>query len=323
MGILNLPTELHQHVLSYTSPRDAARYRRVCKSTNRLVVGSERLLLRTFAGGALSRLKKAVDEFNGLETPHDTDSLVEALHVWTKRRGHFDNPVSSLGSVMKLMTHFFLRNESNNQTHDDDGAVTAIHWADIARRFLSMVLYPPGKSAEQAFSDLAEHNLLNDQEMKKLLEYPRERQSQISHHPFSGQLWPEEKLEHVTLPILSWTLTPILRHPKVVSLEPPPAHVPHLPYDEGSLERWINYTNQSHDHDALEQPGLGNEKLVRYLGLPALPNAVSCYYVSDRWAREQIEMLSRRFAKANKRQHKRVIVAPLLRAAILEHVKYF
>lgn len=150
VGILCLPTELHQHVLSYTSARDAARYRRVCTSTNRLVVGSEKVLLRTYAGGALSRLKAAVDEFSGLEAPHDTDSLVKALHVWTKMRGQFavrqslDAQISTFGSIMKLMAHFFLKKDHSDQTVDRVG--TAIGWAIIARMFVSMVSNPEKKT---------------------------------------------------------------------------------------------------------------------------------------------------------------------------------
>lgn len=118
VGILCLPLELHQQVPSHTSARDAARYRRVCKTTNQLVKDSEKFLLRTYAGGALSRLKEAVEEFNNLETPHDADSLVEALHVWTKRRGRFPDcrtPYSSLGSILKPMAQFFLKKDHTDQ----------------------------------------------------------------------------------------------------------------------------------------------------------------------------------------------------------------
>jgi len=155
------------------------------------------------------------------------------------------------------------------------------------------------------------------------LEYSKEPQSQPTNHPLSCRLWPEEKLEYMTFPIRSWRLTPILRHPTTFSLEVPRVHNPHWPYDEGSFDRWFNYLRQSDDHDLLAQPGLGNEKLVRYLGLPALPNAVSCYYVEDIWARSQINAIVTRLYDANRRNQKRITVAPLLKAAILESVKYF
>lgn len=324
VGILYLPTELHQHVLSFIPARDAARCRGVCRSTNQLVLGSEKLLLRTYAGGALSRLKKAVDEFNGLKTPHDADSLVEALHVWTKRRGQFESPLSSLGSLMKLMTHFYLKKDPNDRFVQGYKGVTCIQWAGIARTFVSLLLSPPKESAEEKFfSSLANYGFLDVHEKAKLLEHLENSQPQIADHPLSGQLWPREKLEYMTFPSRSWTLTPILKHPIIPSLEAPQVRNLHWPYDDDSFEQWSNYIERTNDHDALEQPGLGNEKVLRCLGLPALPNAVSCYYVSDRWAREQIEMLARRLGNASKRQRKIVVVPPLLKAAILQHVKYF
>ena len=87
VGILCLPLELKQQVLSYVSARETVRFRRVCKSTNQLVFSSTKHFVKLYAGRELLRLRGVVNEFNDLKTTTDADSLVEALHVWTKRRG--------------------------------------------------------------------------------------------------------------------------------------------------------------------------------------------------------------------------------------------
>jgi hypothetical protein len=311
VGILCLPTELHQHVLSYTSARDAARYRRVCTSTNRLVVGSEKVLLRTYAGGALSRLKEAVDEFSGLKAPHDTDSLIKVLHVWTKRRGYFANGQSFMGSVVKLMAHFFLKKNLENQDDDDDDdgdselanakrGVAAIRWAYIAKKFSFLLSYPSEEwNMEKHLSEFAEADLLDETELNKLLEYAKDPHN----HRLSGQLWPEGKLEYMTFPIADWRLTPLLKHPKSHSLdEIPEAHNPDYPFEVGSLDWWYVFLDEPDNNTLVSRPDLGNEKVVRYLGLPALPNAITCYWVEDYWARQQIHGLVSRLYNAERRK---------------------
>jgi len=108
-GFLCLPLELKQQILSYGSARDTARFRRVCRSTNELVVGSMRYLVKLYAGRELSRLREVVNEFTDLKTPSDIDSLMEALHVWTKRRGHFADGIAAASSAFKMMAHFLVK----------------------------------------------------------------------------------------------------------------------------------------------------------------------------------------------------------------------
>ena len=66
----------------------------------------------------------------------------------------------------------------------------------------------------------------------------------------------------------------------------------------------------------------GNLWLIRYLRLPKLPNEVTCYFLSDQWALEEVEklmvLLDTVATKTNP-----VRVSPLLRAAILESVDLF
>ena len=86
---------------------------------------------------------------------------------------------------------------------------------------------------------------------------------------------------------------------------------------------WQQYLEESDNPGIHLPPGLGNESLIRCLTLPTLPNVVSCYYVKDSWARYQIEKLVGPLKDANKRRSMKVMVAPLLKAAILESVVYF
>lgn len=179
--------ELHQQVLSFTSARDAARYRRVCKKTNQLVVRSQKFLLRAYAGGALSRLKTDVDEFNSLEAPHDADSLVKALHVWTKRRGHFADYNSFMGSVVKLMAHFFMKKGFNDQKNNGNDRMTPwergltdARWAFVAKTFAIMLSRPSEEwGMDRHLSDLAMTEVLDDNERDKLFEYAKDPQNLI------------------------------------------------------------------------------------------------------------------------------------------------
>jgi hypothetical protein len=91
-----------------------------------------------------------------------------------------------------------------------------------------------------------------------------------------------------------------------------------------ALDIWLAYLWQP-ESAGLLPPGLGNETIIRHLGLPALPNAVSCYYVCDSWARKEFNELVRRLDFAKKSSKKKVMkrLTPLLRAAILESIRYF
>ncbi|KAM0711338.1 hypothetical protein Q7P35_002078 [Cladosporium inversicolor] len=163
-----------------------------------------------------------------------------------------------------------------------------------------MLSYPAEEwNMEKHLSDFAEVDLLDEPEQNKLFEYAKDPHN----HRLSGRLWPEEKLEYMTFPISDWRLTPLLKHPKSHSLdEIPEAHNPDYPFEAGSLDWWYVYLDEPDNSTHVSRPGLGNEKLVRYLGLSALPNAVSCYYVEDLWACDQIHDLFSRLQNADRRQ---------------------
>lgn len=100
-------------------------------------------------------------------------------------------------------------------------------------------------------------------------------------------------------------------------------HNADFPFDNDSLDWWFQYLEEPDSPGLVLQPRLGNKHVIRCLGLPTLPNTVSCYSVNDSWARYQIDKLVGQLEGASKRQQSNVTVAPLLKAAILESVVYF
>lgn len=175
---------------------------------------------------------------------------------------------------------------------------------------------------ERHYLDIADFGLLSDYEIDKLFRYAQDPQAQTVNHRLSGQPWPEQKLEYMTFPIRSWRLTALLKHPISYNLGVRTPRNSNEPFDEGSVDSWSAYLDKPDDSGALTLPEPGNSLLIRYLGLRAPPNSVSCYHVEDLWAREQIRDLVARLHDANRNKRSKVMVAPLLKAAILESVRY-
>jgi hypothetical protein len=284
VGILNLPLELMQQVLSDVPARETVRFRRVCKSMDQLVVRSTKYLVKLYAGRELSRLREVVNEFNGLKKPTDTDSLVEALHIWTKRRGQFAHQSAAASSAFKFIAHFMVQKKNHfNHTVRRPSLLErrpTVEWAYTAMRATQMLSYPPTKSQlELLFSELTRIGMLDYHELNKLFEYAKDPGSQPANHRLVGQIWPEEKLEHMTLPG-PWKLAPLLQHPSSYSLEEPRADNDTVRHDTlsdvDSLERFFTYILMPREVNLLP-PDLGNKLITHHLGLPALPNAVSCY----------------------------------------------
>lgn len=318
---LSLPTELQQEILSHGSARDTARCRRVCKGLERFILGSTSYFIREHTGRELSPLRVTVDEFNNLRPPTNADSLMEAMHVWTKRRGRFSNSYVSVGSMMKLMAHFLVKKDPEENIVGTKS--TAYQWALIAHGVASILLCPPEElDIDRHASYFAGTGLLDDNELDKLLKYTTQPQLQTANHRLGGRLWPQETMEYMTFPG-TWKLTPLLRYPSTYGLEISSLRNADFPFDNDSMDWWTRYLEEPDSPGLVWQPGLGNEHVIRYLGLPTLPNTVSCYYVKDSWARYQIDKLVGQLGGASKRQQSNVTVAPLLRAAILESVVYF
>jgi hypothetical protein len=95
-------------------------------------------------------------------------------------------------------------------------------------------------------------------------------------------------------------------------------------FDLGTFDKWTDDLYSPNDASLLP-PDLGNEIVIRHPGLPALPNAVFCSYLCDSWASNAINKLVREvtFAKRSNRKKVMTRLTPLLRAAILESVRYF
>jgi hypothetical protein len=313
--------ELHQQILSYTSARDAARLRGVCKGLKEVVTKSQEHIVKLYTRKELSRLRDAVDEFEGLKIPTDVDSLLEAVHVWTKRRGFFSHCSVSQGSMLKLMAHFLLKDDVD---HPMWSVSSAAEWSFIATEAAYMMSSPLSDSQiETQFDWLTTRtDKLDYNALDKLLEYSARPHSKAANHRLGDRIWPKEMMEYMTFPNM-WKLTPLLRTPSSHGFEFFGDEIDGWPFDEGTFDLWSDYVDEPGSAIQNLQPDIGNERLVRYLELPDRSSTVSCYYVSDSWARKQIDILVGRLDNAEHRQKKKVMVSPLLRAALLEHVKYF
>lgn len=106
--LLSLPLELQNEIFLYTTARETSRLRRVCKALNWVVTGSSNFLAKRFADRELARIQHSVEEWTSLKMPTDADSLMEALRVWIKRRGHFAAHGETFASLEKLMAHLFM-----------------------------------------------------------------------------------------------------------------------------------------------------------------------------------------------------------------------
>lgn len=191
-NILSLPLELQQEILSYTSARDAARLRGVCKGLDAVIMNSSEHLVKLYTGQELSRLRKAVNEFEGLKIPTDVDSLLKAVHVWTKRRGFFSYDRASQASMFKLMAHFYVnmhRDHDNRQgaldrdADDKWGSLDIVRWSALATDAAHMISSPLKDSEiDYQFERLNRTGKLDYNGLDKLLGYSAEPQSQAENH---------------------------------------------------------------------------------------------------------------------------------------------
>ena len=294
--------------------------RSVCKGLNAVIMKSSAHIVKLYTRKELSRLREVVNEFEGLKIPTDLDSLLGAVHIWTKRRGFFSHFRVSRGSMFKLMAHFFVKNDEYHPTWN---IVDAVEWGWIAAEAAYMMSSPLTDTEIETQFDILTRitGKLDYNALDKLLEYSAKPQSQAVNHRLGGRIWSEETMEHMTFPN-KWKLTPLLRNPSTHGIEFF-GFQGDFPYDEGTFDLWWDYVDEPGSPTQNLQPDIGDERLVHYLELPVLSSTVSCYYVSNSWARKQIQMLVRRLDDAETLQKKKVMVAPLLRAAILEHVEYF
>jgi hypothetical protein len=173
-GIFRLLLELKQQILSYGSTRDTARFRRACKSTNQLAVCSTKYLVKLYAGRELSRLREAVNEFNDLKTPSDVDSLVEALHVWTERRGRFAHPATAEGLAFKMMAHFYVKQKRHFEytaKRPRKPYLGSGVWVCVAGKVAQMMSRPlNGSELDGHISDLASTGFFEPNDLDKLSE---------------------------------------------------------------------------------------------------------------------------------------------------------
>jgi hypothetical protein len=307
-GLLSLALETKQQIFLYTSARDTARLRRVCKALNVDVKSSTKYLAKQFSRKETERIQQEFDEFASLKPPTDVDSLMTALHVWTKRRGIFYEDRVQLDSCTKLMTYLLNREGTGAPFRN---AVSVVKWATVAacaairhRGFRDEEM--EDLDMDSFFETITTPGFLDYKDCDKLLEMVKSPELLLS-----GRLWPPGTREPTTFPERG-RMMPLLQFPIWSD------HDPLSDEHDQQTQALVDYIFGNPTMPLLEATH-GNVHLIRYLRLPALPNEVACYYLNAEWARKEANKLFDPVAiRANP-----VRVSPLLIAAILESVMLF
>lgn len=298
-GLLSLPIELKQQIFLNTTARDVTRLRRVCKALKADISGSTKYLAKEIANRELVRLQHDADEWISLEVPTDITSLMKAMHVWVKRRSHFEDDLQSFDSFTKLVGHLFRKKKKdpNIVREMEDWAGQLSIFSRIRRRNEKDRVLPHTSFFYQLRGSLP----ITQSEREMLYHY-------------DGRVWPFGTPESATFPGRR-KMTPLLHSERTMWSSSTPAE---------RQQRWqefLDYLDGESSMPLLEATQ-GNPHLLRYLRLPILPNEISCYYLKEEWACREVERLLARFVHLATKTHP-VRVKPMLRAAILESVMLF
>jgi hypothetical protein len=300
----------------YTSAKETARLRQVCKALDATIRSSTKRLAKQFSRQEMERIQQQVDEFASLKAPTDFDSLMEALHVWTERRGSFEKHEVQQDSAAKLMMHFFL---GLGKKYEEEDGNKILQWA-ATTAYITKLCHDSdsGQTSDWtldiASKTLAHFGLLAENDYKKLFERVRHPEDQQENHRLDSRLWPSGTREQTTFP-KEGRMTPLLQYPSWSE---------HLLPSDGHDQQTVAFGNflRRRPSMPLLEATHGNLRLLSYLRLPKLPNEVSCYYLNDNWARKEVKALLAHIDTTAART--RVVgISPLLRAAILARVMLF
>jgi hypothetical protein len=309
-----IPLELQQKIFLQTTAGDTTRLRRVCKALNCVVVGSSNYLAKQFANRELTRLRCVVDEWTSLKMPTDINSLMEAMHVWIKRRGFMPRrSYACMESMRKLMAHLFVRKKTGGDLY-----LSAMRWSlvAVAVSYLHQRAVDPRDEDddcddELSFNLITAMGVLDYAECDRLFYCTEHPELQPRERRLCGRTWPAGTLEHATLPELR--MTPLLNFERVAS-----------PLSDEAIDRanmlYRDYLDDENTNEPLEATH-GSPALLWHLRLPELPNEVSCYHLVDEWAGREVEKIIAPLPNSARSRPTRV--PPMLRAAILENVRLF
>lgn len=311
-NLLSLPIEIRQQIFSYTTARDTARLRRVCRALNDIISDqkNEMYLATYFANRELARLQHAVEELTSLEMPFDVDTLMEALHVWTKQRGHFVDPGLSMDSMLKLMSHLFMGKKEGTDLHKN-----ARVWARVASHAIWLhQQYEQGQEiqVDHFFQSGMHEGVLGYSECEKLFFTITNPELQHPKRRISGRMRNSWEQKDTSFPPARMTQLLPFEFDDWDSKSSADRHEVRKMY-----EMYLGGTPYNHRTRLTHS----KPRLLEYLRLPTLPNEVFCYYVKDEWAQKEVEKICVLLGYAMPSRPVRVPL--LLKAAILESVTLF
>lgn len=307
IGILDLPLELHQEILSYVSLRDIGHYRGVSKALEFSVQVAVPHLAAKAEKPDIKRLQDEADEYKSLDLPTDLTSSKKAMQVWIKKRGGRDDRCNCCvwTSCARLAALLYMgktgRDEaeaavilgankfyclSSIQVELDIAAVDPWYWAEI----------------KDTFGDVDGQILIDD--VKK----------QVAANPASSFFALAGKESHEASDKPDGTLTPWMPHPTAFPTADDSDPIVDVPFKV--FTSWV--AGVSHPDLVPEKPDLDHPNLLAFLGLPSLPNPVLFYYVSTELSRARVAKLINIFN--NPAEDPKNIVKYLIKMAVLGDV---
>jgi hypothetical protein len=157
-----------------------------------------------------------VDEWTSLKMPTDINSLMEAMHVWIKRRGFMPHrSYACMESMRKLMAHLFVRKKTGGDLY-----LSAMRWSlvAVAVSYLHQRAVDPRDEDddcddELSFNLITAMGVLDYAECDRLFYCTEHPELQPRERRLCGRTWPAGTLEHATLPELR--MTPLLNFERV------------------------------------------------------------------------------------------------------------
>lgn len=301
--LLSLLPELRDEILTYLPVRDIAQCRKTCHHLNDVIDGNEAVYARPKIAKELRRLQDDVDEFESLRPVEDASTLMDALDMWTSRRGFFDESESSYSSLAKLMV--FLHQKSRQEGDEPTDA----SWQALLRNLVEL----GSLVVELNLKFRYEEDVWREPIQNRSLRGWFLREAALRSGPLGHDL-------PLLRGLYDWIKYPLRSEPFRE------IHGPMWPLKKSELStvpghgaqgfRLTDIRIDPYSREKTSPPDLRKEQLSVELGLPNHPfdNPFFYYYVKDHWLASHL---------CGMMVTKKKPLRPLHKAKILEHVLLF
>jgi hypothetical protein len=305
-----LPTEMHDQILSYLPEKDISALRSACQQLHGIVAAYESQHATPQVNFHMRRLQDKLDAIKNTSLPTDAESLLAALNIWTSTRGIFENPETSLNSLEKWFSH--LAGGRRGQLKSTPCAIFET-WALVAMQALRLQVQmrtpthklPPRKEHlaqfQECFSSI-ENLPLSKTEIRALFD-------RIRGDDFADLLAPGGIKEQAIKGDFHFTS----KTPKKEYLTYPGHHDNNF-----RISPIRGYLGSKEEPQGKVRGSLLPAKIIcGFLGLPELPKSKAfCYCVKKKWV---TDLLKKRYDKCKGSEE----MSPLMKARVLQWVEIF